>query len=239
MSLLSSVRVRGAALGLAFAASCSKPAQVSSPPGTKPAPAPAPAPSISINDGESLIRAMHARYASRWFHTMTFIQQTTLTMTSGTPTEQSWYEALSLPGLQRIDYGNPDLGNGALFRSDSSYQFSGGRVARTSTGWNDLLLLSFDVYVQPPEVTISILRSQGYQLSRLRTSSFDGKTAFVVGSASQSDTSTKQFWIERDRLVFVRSMEKRPDGRHSDIRLGDFTQAGGGWVAKQMYQLLD
>jgi hypothetical protein len=170
---------------------------------------------------------------------MTFIQRTTMTMGSGVPTEQAWYEAMSLPGRLRIDYGNPDLGNGVLFRADSSFQFAGGRLARSTQGWNDLMTLSHDVYTQPPEVTVSILRSLGYQLSRFRTGTFDRRGVYIIGAGSTSDTSSKQFYVERERLVVVRSMEKRADGHQSDIRFGDYVPAGNGWIAKQVYQILD
>jgi hypothetical protein len=231
-------RAAGALLLLA-AASCGRQATVSSPAGAGAGPAADPTQSISVDDGESLIQAMHARYAAKWYHTLTFTQTTTLLGASGPTSDQTWYEALSLPGRMRIDYVNPDLGNGLLVRADSSYFMSGGRPTRTSLGWNDLLLLTQDVYTQSPQVTNSILRSLGYQLSRLRTSSFDGRTAYVVGSSSVSDSSSKQFWIERERMVLVRVREKRPDGQYSDIRLGDFVEAGDGWIAKQTYQLMN
>ena len=215
---------------------CGRQAQVSSPAARAGAP---PAQSISVSDGESLVRAMHAKYAGRLFKTLTFVQRTTLFSASGSPMEQSWYQALSLPGRLRIDYGNPEAGNGMLFRADSSYQFSGGRMARTASGWNELLVLGFDVYVQPPEVTISILRSLGFQMSRMRGASFDGRSVWVIGATSVSDTTSKQFWVDRDRLVLVRMMEKRPEGRRTDIRFGDFVATGNGWVPKQVYQLVD
>lgn len=228
-------RAAGALLLLTLAA-CGRQATVSSPAAGAPA---APAQSVSVTDGESLIRAMHARYTGKWPGTLTFIQTTALLGQSGPTSDQSWYEALSLPGKMRIDYGNPDLGNGILVRADSTYQMSGGRVARAMTGWNDLLLLTQDVYHQPPEVTISVLRSLGYQLSRMRTSSFDGRTTYVVGSTSVVDTASKQFWIERDRMVLVRVREKRGENQYSDIRIGDFVQAGNGWLAKQTYQFVN
>jgi predicted small lipoprotein YifL len=230
-------RAAGALL-LFSLASCGGKTQVSSPPAGAPAPA-APTQSVSVTDGESLIRAMHAKYSSRWYRTLTFTQTTTLLQNTGPNNDQYWYEALSLPGRLRIDYGNPDLGNGVLFRSDSTYQISSGRVARAFTGWNDLLILTQDVYLQPPEVTISVLRSLGIQMSRIRTSTFDGRTAYVVGSTSVTDSSSKQFWVERDRLLLVRVREKRAEGQWSDIRLGDFIAVGNGFIAKQTYQMIN
>jgi hypothetical protein len=216
-------------------ASCGRQAQVASPPAG--GGAPAPAQSISVNDGESLIRAMHARYVGRWYKDITFNQTTTLLAQAGQNNSQAWYVAVAAPGKQRIDYVNPDLGNGILQRAESTYVFSGGRVVRASDGWSDLLLLTQDVYIQPPEVTISILRSLGYQMSRIRTSSFDGRTVYVIGSTTVADSSSRQFWVERERMVLVRIREKRAEGQYSDIRLGDFIKAGEGWIAKQTYQL--
>jgi hypothetical protein len=213
---------------------CGRRAQVSSPAAT--GAVPAPAQSVAVTDGETLIRAMHARYAGRWPKTLTFTQTTTLLGQTGPSSDQLWYVAMALPGKQRVDYVNPDLGNGLLIRTDSTYFFNNGRLARTGSGWNDLLLMTQDVYHQSPEVTISVLRSLGIQMSRLRTSSFDGRTAYVVGSTSVTDSSSKQIWVERERLVLVRVREKRGEGLFSDIRIGDFVAAGNGWVAKQTYQ---
>jgi outer membrane lipoprotein-sorting protein len=180
---------------------------------------------------------MHARYVGHWYKDITFNQTTTILGQSGQNNDQAWYVAIAAPGKQRIDYVNPDLGNGILVRSDSTYFFAGGRAVRGSVGWSDLLLLTQDVYMQAPEVTISILRSLGYQLSRLRVSSFDNHTTYVVGSNSVVDSASKQFWVERDRMLLVRLREKRGEGQFSDIRIGDFIKAGDGWIAKQTYQM--
>ncbi|HEY6220830.1 MAG TPA: hypothetical protein VIV65_12325, partial [Gemmatimonadaceae bacterium] len=155
-----------AAVALAIVVSgCHHASPVSNPSPASPAPAPA-RQSTQISDGESLIRAMYARYEGKWYKTATFVQRTTL-FRGQTPTTQTWYESMLLPGKLRIDVGNPSAGNGTLFRADSIYAMSGGRVASANDGFNDLLVLGFDVYQQPPEQTISILRHQGYQLSRI------------------------------------------------------------------------
>jgi hypothetical protein len=231
--LRSSGRATGAFLLFTLVA-CGRQAQVSSPTTGS---TPAPTQSVSVTDGESLIRAMHAKYSGRWPKTLTYNQTTTLVSQSGQNSDQMWYVAMSAPGMQRIDYVNPDLGNGMLIRSDSTYLFQNGRQVRTATGWNDLLILTQDVYHQSPEVTISILRSLGYQLSRMQSRSFDGRTAYVVGAASATDSASRQFWVERDRLILVRIREKRGENQFSDIRIGDFIKAGEALIARQTYQL--
>jgi hypothetical protein len=182
---------------------------------------------------------MNARYADRWYRTMTYIQTARLMGQSGQNSDQSWYVAQSLPGRLRIDYGNPELGNGIMFHADTSFQFSNGRQVRTGSGWNELFLMTQDVYTQPPQVTASVLRSLGYQMSRLRTATFDGKSAYIIGSTSSTDSASKQFWVDRDRLLLVRIRERRPDGQFSDIQVGDFVPAGNGFIAKQVLQLVD
>jgi hypothetical protein len=213
---------------------CGRSAPVSSP-----APAVPAAQTVAITDGESLIRAMHDRYDGKWYRTMTFVQKTTITRASQTPMVQTWYEAMSLPGKLRIDVGDPALGNGTLFRGDSIYSLSDGRIARADTGFNELLVLGFDVYDQPPEQTISILRHLGFQLSRLHTTDLDGKSVYVVGATSRSDSTSKQFWVDRDRLLFVKLAEKRPNGQQVDLRFTDYAPAGNGWIARQVVQMIN
>jgi hypothetical protein len=232
MSISSSRRALGALL-LAAAGACGRQAQVAGSAGG----APEPNRSVSINAGEDVIRAMHAKYVGRWFTAITFHQTTSLLGASGSTNDQIWYVARGNAGEQRIDYVNPDLGNGMLVRPESTYFFSNGRQTQVTVGWNEMLLLTHDVYLQSPEITISILRSLGYQMSRLHSSGFLGKSAWVVGATSSQDSSSKQFWVERDRMVLVRVREKRGEMQFSDIHLGDFIPAGNGWIAKQTYQM--
>src|SRR3954470_18840947 len=63
---------------------------------------PAPQPS-GPNTGEAVLRAMHDRYAGKWYRTLTFTQKTTTTLQSGTEVVQTWYEAAQFPGKLRID----------------------------------------------------------------------------------------------------------------------------------------
>jgi hypothetical protein len=218
----------------ALVGGCGRSAQVSSP--APPIPA---TQAVAITDGESLIRAMHERYAGNWYRTLTFVQKTTITRASQTPMVQTWYEAMSLPGKLRIDVGDPALGNGTLFRGDSTYSLSDGRIARADTGFNELLVLGFDVYTQPAEETISILRHLGFQLSRMHTADLDGKSVYVVGATSRNDSTSKQFWIDRDRLLFVKLAERRANGQQVDLRFADYVPAGNGWIARTVVQMIN
>src|SRR5579863_3782375 len=65
-----------------------------------------------IRSGEALLRAMHDRYQSSWYQTVTFTQKSTTYKPDGTSSAETWYEAALLPGKLRIDIGAPSQGNG-------------------------------------------------------------------------------------------------------------------------------
>jgi len=66
----------------------------------------------NVTSGTDLLRAMHERYKSSWYQTVTFTQKSTTYKPDGTSSAETWYEAASLPGKLRIDIGPPANGNG-------------------------------------------------------------------------------------------------------------------------------
>ena len=176
---------------------------------------------------------MHDRYASDWYRTISFIQKTTVTTPSGGELVQTWYEAGELPGRLRID---TDLASksGVLYAGDSTYRFSSGKIVSADTGHNELLILGFDVYRQSPAHTDAVLRHLGFDVSRIHETTWHERPVYVVGAA-RGDTVSKQFWIDRERLVFVRLLERTPQGR-GDVRFEDYVRSGGGWVAERVEQ---
>jgi hypothetical protein len=51
--------------------------------------------------------------------------------------------------------------------------------------------------------------------------------------AAPGDFSTPQFWIEKDRLLLVRTVRKSASGYLVDVELGGYEPLGGGWVATE------
>ncbi len=186
---------------------------------------PAPHHADSIRNGEDLVRAMHAKYADTWYHTLSFVQKV---VRPGSP-QTEWWEAMKIPGQLRIDVSPVDSGTTFVYRADSVFRFEKGKVTSAGPGTNILLVLGFDVYGQPPERTIEILQAQHMDLSRLRTESWEGRPAWVVGGDGN------EFWIDRDRLLFVRVIETPPaGGPSSDIRFNKYQRLGGGWVSPEV-----
>jgi len=193
-----------------------------------------PAPSIAQTppDGAELVRLMHDRYVAKWYTTLSFTQATLRRTAADTMVHETWYESMKLPGRLRIDVGAPDGDPIILFARDSIFVRRGPRTLPARIGRNPLLLLGFDVYTQPIERTVGALREEGFDLSRMHEGSWQGRHVFVVGAAP-GDTTTKQFWIDAERLVFVRMLGPIAPGRPGleDVRFDRYQPAGAGWIA--------
>lgn len=93
--------------------------------------------------GVEVLERMRAAYSGRWYHTLTFVQKTTIRRKDGTDTVQTWYESLQhtarLGTRLRIDFGNPADGNGVLYTADSSYRIRGGKLVASNGSGNEFL----------------------------------------------------------------------------------------------------
>lgn len=223
-------RCAGITVGLALLAACApgRPPEVAPQAGvSRPAPV----------DGEELLRRMHDAYAGTWYRTVTFVQ--TSTFPEGRV--ETWHEALALPGRLRIDVAPIENGNATIFRNDSVYAFEKGQRERAAALIHPLLLLGFDVYHAPVEETIAKVNSLHIDLSKLHTSTWQGRPVWVIG-AEPGDTTATQFWVDGERLVFVRMLEKRPPAAGApeavpaliDTRFNDYQRLAGGWIAPEV-----
>lgn len=185
-----------------------------------------------ISNGEDLLHAMHDRYAKTWYRTLTFTQKSTTFNPDGTTKVETWYEALLLPAKLRIDIGPAQDQNAALIVNETLYAFRAGKLTTTRPYANILLILGFDVYGQDPQRTIDIVKKEGFDLSKIHEDTWEGKPAYVVG-ANKGDLTSKQFWIEKDRLLFVRVIQ--PDhadpNKLEDIRFADYRPLDKTWIA--------
>ncbi len=197
-----------------------------------------PAPHIAST--EQLLAAMRRRYAGRWYRSATFIQTTSETQPNGTVKEETWLEAMTFPGKLRIDFSQPGGEKGAIFARDSQFMIESGKPTTTVARPHPLLLLGFDVYFLPVPQTIATLRQLGVDLSKLHTDAWRGRPVYVVG-ADSGDLHSRQFWVDRDRLLFVRMLQPggRDSAKTSDIHFDGYRRLGGGWMAYEVEFLLD
>jgi hypothetical protein len=180
-------------------------------------------------NGRELIKAMHDKYPA-WYTTLTFVQKTT---DHRKKTVETWYEAARIPGMLRIDIAPIDSGKMLLFRSDSIYQFDQGTLKGAVPFVHPLMVLGFDVYRDPVEKTVARLEGLHYDLSKLREDSWQGRAVYVVG-ADKGDSTSRQFWIDKERLVFVRSLETAKSGTISETQFNRYERLGKGWIAPEV-----
>jgi hypothetical protein len=190
-------------------------------------------PHAAPKSGEELIRQMHARYAGKWYHNLTFVQTTTFPDKPA----QTWYEAGTIPGKLRIDIAPLDSMNAFMFVGDSAIVFQGGKRAAAHEDRNLLMTLGFDVYGQAPATTIEQLKAQSMDLSKIREDNWNGIKVWVVG-ADKGDSATNQFWIEQKRLLFVRLIESHPSQKNPsgppnllDITFENYQPLAKAWIA--------
>jgi outer membrane lipoprotein-sorting protein len=193
-----------------------------------------------VRSGEDVLRAMHDRYAKSWYETLTFTQKSTTYNPDGTSKAETWYEAVSVPGKLRIDIGTPSDGNGLLMVDGTLTVFHESKVSATRPRMNMLLVLGFDVYKQSPETTIKILKAEGYDLTKFHEETWEGQPVYVVG-AEKGDLKAKQFWVDKNRLLFMRLFEPaRGDGsKFQDVRFEDYHEMSGGWLAARVEVRVD
>ena len=184
-------------------------------------------------DGAALIRAMHDRYAGKWYHTLSFVQTTTLSRP--TPHQETWYEAARIPGNLRIDISPVDSENMILFRHDTLYRFKQGQLAGSRPFVHPLMVLGFDVYLDAPDTTIGKLKALGFAMDRIREAAWQGRPVYVVG-AGEGDTTSAQFWIDKERLLFVRMLEPVGDkpGTIAETQFNRYQPLGQGWISVEV-----
>jgi hypothetical protein len=193
----------------------------------------------AVKSGADVIRAMHDRYAGKWYTTLSFVQHNTATKADGSQEHSTWHEEARIPGCLRIDF-LPDSGNGLLFANDSEYVRQADTLAHVEALIHPLMVLGFDVYAQPVATSITKLRTLGMDLSVVHEDSWEGRPVYVVG-ARAGDLRTKQFWIEKQRLLFVRMLEpgRRDTTRMTETRFESYRAVGPVWVSPRVEFLVD
>ena len=179
--------------------------------------------------GEEVIRMMHDRYDGLWYETLTFVQETTYyNPDGGVNRVEMWNESIRLPGMLRIDIAPLADGRGMLFRNDTLFAIQGGAAANPRALVHPLLLMGFDVYHIPVEESVAKLRSLGVDLTRVHENTWEGRPVWVIG-ADEGDLTSNQFWIDQERLVFVRQVNGA-----SDTRFNKYEPLGDAWIAPEV-----
>lgn len=195
-----------------------------------------------ITTPRQLLEAMRARYDGKWYRNVTFVQYNTENRPDGTVDRTVWREWLAAPGKLRIEIQPPDSGNGMVFANDSQFVFRKDSTVLARPFVHPLLVLGFDVYAQPVDRTIAALTRgpRPFDMTVLSEATWQGRPVYVVG-ARAGDLHTRQFWVDKERLVFVRMLNPAPQdtSKTSEIRFNKYEPLAGGWVAPEVEFLMD
>ena len=184
--------------------------------------------------GDDIVRAMFDRYLNRWFDNITYLQQNRSHVTGTDTVPEVRYVALDPPRRMRIDFHPLPAGNGVLLVRDTQYEVASGRARPGTPSVERRALLQHDVYFLTPPETIARLRALGYDLSKVREESWEGRPVFVVGSTG--DLQSPQFWVDRELMLLVRLLEPslRDPTRTLDTRLLEYERIGSGWIPRRI-----
>jgi hypothetical protein len=188
--------------------------------------------------GDALVRAMHDRYDGQWYRTLSFVQHNTLYLPGDSVQHSTWFERATIPGTLRIDFrdgpGFPPDG-GVLFARDTQFVIQGDSLVRADPFVHPLMVLGFDVYALPVEQTLGKLRQLGFDLATTHEDTWQGRPVVVVG-AKAGDLHTRQFWVDKERLVFVRMLEpaRRDSSVTTETQFNDYRPFGKAWVSAQV-----
>lgn len=197
-----------------------------------------------VPTGREIVQSMHDRYAGHWYPTLTFVQQNTKYFYPGDSVQHSvWFERASIPGKLRIDFrSGPGFtaGDGILFAADTIFSMVSGAVKQASAFIHPLMVLGFDVYAQPVDQTVAKLTTLGFDLATVHEDTWGGRAVYVVGAKS-GDGRTRQFWVDKERLVFVRMLEpgQRDTTKVSETQFNDYRKAGDAWVSAEVLFIVD
>jgi hypothetical protein len=194
-----------------------------------------PANSQEIRAGAALLTAMHDRYKDSWYESVVFKENAITLDPDGRSKTEIWEEALQLPGKLHINRGPSSEGNGFVFVDGTLTTFQKGKTTGPRPFVHMLLVLGFDVYRQDPKTTIDQATGQGFDLAQIHEEKWDGQDVYVVGAA-KGDLKSKQFWIEKKRLLFVRLLEpeEHDAAKIHDTRFRDYRKLSTAWISARV-----
>jgi len=189
----------------------------------------------TLTDGDAIIRAMHDRYAKTWYRTLSFTQKTTRRTPADTMVFETWRERAMIPGYLRIDVERATGNQVVVYAADSLFVWRGDSTLKRAATRNILLVIGFDVYQQPPETTLAVLAAEHFPMTPVREDTWEGRPVYVIGAAA-GDLHSHQLWIDKERLLYVRSIQ--PDDRDStktlDIRFDNYVKVPAGWLSEHV-----
>lgn len=186
---------------------------------------------LAITSTEALVKAMYERYHNNYNKSITFIQKNIDYKENGEKVVSVMYEAHHYPGKYRVDYGFIPNRSGYIYGNDSLYHFENGTLTNTYAGEHDIILLTGDIFYIKPEKALEKLKKSGFDITKFRLDTLEGKKMYVVGTLSKTDTISPQFWIDTENLYLARYIKKNElTSQIEDHHFIEHQKIGDAWI---------
>jgi len=197
-------------------------------------PAPTPEPVViekatAVTSSRKLVREMHDRYAGKWYKTLTFQQTNTFYTSAGKEQKSEWMQRLKVPGRLRIDFLPLSSKSGLLIQNNRVITFDNGRRVDSRRSIQPVLTMTGDVYAIPASITLRRLDSLGVDLDKFHEEKWERRRVYVMG-AENGDLASNQVWIDADRLLLVRLIQRDKRGDRfvvTDTHVSDYREVDG------------
>jgi hypothetical protein len=184
---------------------------------------------LRLASGSGVVKAMHDLYAGKFLRTMSFLQNNTAYTSTGQEQHSQWYEHLEVPGKLRIAFLPATQRSGLVQVGDKVASFDNGIRVDFRPSINPLLLLTADVYSAPVPIIMRGLDSLNVDTDVIHSDEWEGRPVYVVG-AKAGDSTSNQMWIDADRLLLLRFIQRGKSTERpviSDIRVGAYKELQG------------
>jgi hypothetical protein len=184
-------------------------------------------------NGRQVIEAMYSRWENKWYPNFAFDQKAIFYENDRVSREEVWQEIYSYPANLHIRFDGFATGNGIIYNQDTLYTFKEGKLQSKQYSIHPLVLLSFDVYFFPPATTSSKAQELNFDLSKLTEAKWQGRDTYVVGTTDPNDSTSNQFWVDKQNLYVVRVITNNK-GIARDVEMNNYQQIEGKWVATEI-----
>jgi hypothetical protein len=184
---------------------------------------------LRLATGSAVVKAMHDLYGGKFLRTMSFLQNNTAYTTTGEEQHSQWYVHLEVPGKLRIAFLPASQRSGLVQVDDKVASFDNGIRVDFRPSVNPVLLLTADVYAAPVPTIMRGLDSLTVDTELTRTDEWEGRPVYVIG-AKAGDSTSNQMWIDADKLLLLRFIQRGKSGERpviSDRRVGGYKEIQG------------
>ncbi|MFD0793322.1 hypothetical protein ACFQZX_06805 [Mucilaginibacter litoreus] len=174
-----------------------------------------------------IIKKMYNRYHGKWHSSLAFTQTTGRYRNDSLIKTDTWQERILYPDRLRIDFGDPALGNGVIYRADSSYLFRSNKIMRAAKDENELIFFLGGLYFKPLQDVLAHFKALNFDLNKFHESTWKGKAVYVLGAVSDNEKVT-QLWIDAGKLVPVRYFKYATNGK-MEATFEEHKMIAGAW----------